>query len=345
MQRTLLNLTWRILRPILFLMNAETAHRLIIGALACMPRLHAFVIRIIGGPATTPGPVTIGPLTFKGPVGLAAGLDKDGEAIPFWPSLGFGFVEVGTVTAVAQPGNPQPRMFRLVAEHGLINRMGFNNHGSAALAAKLQSLRESNQWPDVPVGANIGKSKITPIEEANQDYLSSVECLKPWVDYFTVNVSSPNTPGLRDLQQADALRDLLGAVVPAAGEVPVFVKFSPDLADEALDQAVETAIETGCIGIIATNTTRSRPGTTGRLEEDGGLSGKPIWPLSSDRIRRVLHTAAGRIPVIGAGGIHTAKQAAELMDAGCAAVQVYSCMIFEGPGLIHKLNDGLLAQR
>jgi dihydroorotate dehydrogenase len=345
MKRTLLTLTWRIIRPFLFLLNAETAHRLIIGSLAAMPRFHGFIMRVLGGSPSSPGPVTIGPLTFRGPVGLAAGLDKDGEAIPFWPSLGFGFIEVGTVTAVAQPGNPQPRMFRLVAEHGLINRMGFNNHGSEALAARLQILRESNQWPSVPVGANIGKSKVTPIDNANEDYLASVACLKPWVDYFTVNVSSPNTPGLRDLQQADALRGLLSAVVPAAGEVPVFVKFSPDLEDDALDEAVETAIETGCIGIIATNTTRSRPGTTGRLEEGGGLSGKPIWPLSSDRIRRVLHTAAGRIPVIGAGGIHSAEQAAELMEAGCAAVQVYSCMIFEGPSLIHKLNDGLIAQR
>ena len=345
MKRTLLTLTWRIIRPLLFLLNAERAHRLIIGSLSATPRLHGFIMRILGGAPSSPGPVTIGPLTFRGPVGLAAGLDKDGEAIPFWPSLGFGFIEVGTVTAIAQPGNPQPRMFRLVAEQGLINRMGFNNHGSEALAARLQVLRESNQWPCIPVGANIGKSKVTPIDKANEDYLTSVACLKPWVDYFTVNVSSPNTPGLRDLQQADALRELLGAVVPAAGEVPVFVKFSPDLEDDALDEAVETAIETGCIGITATNTTNSRPGTTGRLEEGGGLSGKPIWPLSSDRIRRVLHTAGGRIPVIGAGGIHSAEQAAELMEAGCAAVQVYSCMIFEGPSLIHKLNDGLIAQQ
>ena len=169
-------------------------------------------------------------------------------------------------------------------------------------------------------------------------------CLRDYVDYFTVNVSSPNTPGLRDLQQADALRGLLGAVVPAAGTVPVFVKFSPDLDDVDLDQAVLAAIETGCVGIIATNTTRSRPDTTGRTAESGGMSGAPLWPLSRERIGRILDQADGRIPVIGAGGVRSWEQAAELLDAGCIAVQVYSGMIFEGPGMVHRINDGLVAR-
>ena len=345
MRRTLIHLFWSLVRPVLFLLDAERAHRLVMGILTAHPRLHARLFEIFGGPSHTPGPVQIGPLQFAGPIGLAAGLDKDGEAIPFWPSLGFGFIEVGTVTAHPQPGNPQPRLFRLKGERALINRMGFNNHGSEALANRLAALRKTEHWPDIPVGANIGKSKITPNEDANQDYLASVACLKPHVDYFTVNVSSPNTPGLRDLQQADVLRSLLGVVVPAAAPLPVFVKFSPDLNDDALDAAVEAAIDTNCVGIIATNTTRTRPGTTGRTGETGGMSGAPIWPLSRERIGRILKTADGRIPVVGAGGVRSWKQAAALLEDGCVAVQLYSGLIFSGPGLIHEINDGLLANR
>jgi dihydroorotate dehydrogenase len=326
-------------------MQAEKAHRLAMGILAFSPRLHGGIVRLIGGPATSTGPVQIGSLTLAGPIGLAAGLDKDGEAIPFWPALGFGFIEVGTVTSLAQAGNPQPRLFRLVSEGALINRMGFNNEGSAALAERTKALRNNGRWPSVPVGANLGKSKLTPLEDATADYLESVERLKSSVDYFTVNVSSPNTPGLRSLQQSDALQELLGAVVPAAGDLPVFVKFSPDLENEALVQAVDIAIETGCTGIIATNTSRTRPGTTGRLDEDGGMSGAPLWTLSRERIQRILDAADGRIPVIGAGGVRSPEQAQELLDAGCVAVQLYSGMIFEGPGLIHRINDGLVRNR
>ena len=341
MRRTLLNICWAIFRPFVFRLSAERAHRLVLGALGRSPRFHAAIIRLIGGPASSTGPVQIGSLTLAGPVGLAAGLDKDGEAIPFWPALGFGFVEVGTVTALAQVGNPQPRLFRLVPERALINRMGFNNEGSERLAQRTKALRERGQWPTIPVGANLGKSKVTALEDATADYLQSVERLKSSVDYFTVNVSSPNTPGLRSLQQSDALMELLGAVVPAAEGIPVFVKFSPDLEDEALSEAVEIAINTGCTGIIATNTSRTRPDTTGRLEEDGGMSGAPLWPLARARIQRILDAANGRIPVIGAGGIRSATQAQELLDAGCVAVQVYSGLIFDGPGLIHRINDGL----
>ena len=219
--------------------------------------------------------------------------------------------------------------------------MGFNNEGSEALAEKLRALRAAGRWPSVPVGANIGKSKVTPLEEAQADYLQSVERLKPYADYFTVNVSSPNTPGLRALQQSDALSSLLSSVVPACGDLPVFVKFSPDLDDESLDDAVKIAIDTGCTGIIATNTTNTRPDNTGRLQETGGLSGAPIWSLSKARIKRILDQADGRIPVIGAGGVRSSEQAQELLDMGCVAVQLYSGMIFEGPGLIHRINDGL----
>lgn len=342
--RWLLNITWWLLRPILFLLNAERAHRLVIGGMGCAPGLHRVVLRVVGGAPASSDPIKLGPLELRGPVGLAAGLDKDGEAIVAWPALGFGFVEMGTVTWHPQPGNALPRLFRLKAERGLINRMGFNNHGAQALAARMRQLREADQWPEVPVGANIGKSKVTPLDEAVEDYLSSVGVLRDVADYFTVNVSSPNTPGLRELQRGDHLRALLGQVCEAA-RLPVMVKLSPDLSDEDLEDAVETAVGTGCSGIITTNTTLQRPGTTGRLEQAGGMSGAPIWPISRAQIGKTLQYASGRIPVIGAGGIHTVEQAQDLLDAGCVAIQVYSAMIFSGPSLIHTLNDGLVRGR
>lgn len=341
MRRVFLHLFWWLARPLLFLFSAEQAHRFVLGTLGAWPRLHGIIVRLIGGRPRSFEPIQVGGLTLAGPVGLAAGLDKDGEAIPFWPSLGFGFIEVGTVTAHPQPGNPTPRLFRLKPERALINRMGFNNDGSEALAEKLRRLRAAGKWPDVPVGANIGKSKVTPLDNAHEDYLQSVERLKPYADYFTVNVSSPNTPGLRALQQSDALSALLLAVVPACGDLPVFVKFSPDLDDASLDDAVQIAIDTGCTGIIATNTTNTRPDSTGRLQETGGLSGVPLWPLARARIQRILDQAGDRIPVIGAGGVRSPEQAQELLDMGCVAVQLYSGLIFEGPGLIHRINDGL----
>jgi dihydroorotate dehydrogenase len=332
---------WRLTRPFLFMLNAERAHRLVMSTLSAAPRLHGFFIRILVGPPRRFSPIMVGGLRLAGPVGLAAGLDKDGEAVSFWPALGFGFIEMGTVTCHAQEGNPGPRLFRLKPEGALINRMGFNNEGAAALAERLAAIRAAGRWPNIPVGANIGKSKITPLENAIDDYLESVRVLAPVVDYFTVNVSSPNTPGLRKLQEAEPLHALLSAVVAAAKELPVLVKFSPDLDDSALSGAVKVAITSGCSGIIATNTTCSRPLTTGRLDETGGMSGAPLWPLSRARLQLILDEANGAIPVIGAGGIRTAAQAQELLDAGCAAVQLYTGLIFEGPGLIHQINDGL----
>jgi len=343
--RWLLNITWRLIRPLLFLLDAERAHRLVIGALAMAPRVNRTLIRVLGGAPAQSDAIHLGPLRLRGPVGLAAGLDKDGEAIAVWPALGFGFVEVGTVTWHPQPGNDRPRLFRLKAERGLINRMGFNNLGAEALTSTMRALRDAGRWPDVPVGANIGKSKITPLEEAVQDYLSSVRVLREVADYITVNVSSPNTPGLRELQQAEHLRALLGEVCEASGDLPVMLKISPDLVGEGLDLAVETAISAGCQGIITTNTTLERPGSTGRLGQAGGMSGAPLWPIARERIGQVLQVGRGRIPVIGAGGIHSPAQAQELLDAGCTAVQIYSALIFKGPGLIHHIQDALVEPR
>ncbi|RME20345.1 MAG: quinone-dependent dihydroorotate dehydrogenase [Deltaproteobacteria bacterium] len=339
----LLDPTWRILRPLLFRLDPERAHRLTISTLHRAPRLATTVLRTLAGPVPPGLSRRLGPLTIPAPVGLAAGLDKDGEAPTVWPALGFGFVELGTVTALPQPGNPRPRLFRLPAERALINRMGFNNEGSAALARRLQRLRDRGDWPDVPVGANVGKSKVTPLDDraVADDYRTSVTRLRDVVDYLAINVSSPNTPGLRTLQAVAPLRRLVGSVLSAAGDRPVFVKLAPDFEPEELAEVVEGIIAEGATGIIATNTTTSRPGTTGRLGEEGGLSGAPLWPLARSRIQTVLDTAAGRVPVVGVGGIHRVDQVAELLDAGCAAVQLYTGLIYEGPGLVRRLHHGL----
>lgn len=339
--RIVLDLSWRLLRPLLFTLDPERAHHLVLGGLGSAPGLAAALLRLLAGAPPPTLARKVAGLALAGPVGLAAGLDKDGIAVRAWPALGFGFVEVGTVTAHPQPGNPSPRLFRLPGERALINRMGFNNAGSAAMAERLRRLRESGHWPEVPVGANIGKSKITPLEEAADDYALSTERLKPWVDYLTVNISSPNTPGLRDLQSTEALRRLLGRVVPAAAPCPVLLKLSPDLADEDLAAAVEEAVEAGVSGIIATNTTITRPDQTGRTGEAGGLSGAPLWPLARGKVLDTLRHSAGRLPVIGVGGLETAAQVQELLDAGCAAVQLYTSLIYQGPGLIHRLNRAL----
>jgi dihydroorotate dehydrogenase len=280
-------------------------------------------------------------MRFQNPLGLAAGLDKDAEALPVWPSLGFGFVEVGTVTPRPQQGNPRPRLFRLPRERALINRMGFNNAGVEAMRARMGALRDADLWPSVPVGANIGKNKDTPNDSAELDYEICTRSLRDLVDYFTVNVSSPNTPGLRELQAPDRLRALLTTVLEAAQSKPVFLKLAPDLEPDALQEAVDVAISSGCSGIIATNTTISRPGKTGRSGERGGLSGAPLWPLARSRIHVALAAANRRVPVIGVGGVDSASRAQELLNAGCAAVQLYSALIFHGPGLPGRILSGL----
>lgn len=336
----LLDALWRLSRPLLFRMDPERAHELTF-------RLLGVVRWLAGLSRLTPDPIltrSVGRLTWAGPVGLAAGLDKDGTAIPTWAALGFGAIEVGTATGLAQPGNPRPRLFRLVDERGLINRMGFNNRGAVALAATLARLRGAGRWPAVPVGANLGKSKLVPNEQAVDDYLNSLGALRGKADYFVVNVSSPNTPGLRALQDREPLQRLLEAVVPAAERTPVYLKLAPDLEDDALAEAVEVAIAAGCAGIIATNTTLTRPGTTGRLQQAGGLSGAPLKPLARAKIAVALRAAAGRVPVVGVGGVSTADDVLELLRMGCAAVQVYSALIFEGPTLAARIHRELAAR-
>lgn len=334
-----LDALWRWARPFVFGLPAETAHE---WTLALVERVGPSVVPWLEAPSPAGQAVTLGPLTFPNPVGLAAGLDKNGVGAEFWPALGFGFIEVGTVTAHPQPGNPRPRLFRLEQARGLVNRLGFNNQGSEALARRLRRIREAGRRPAVPLGANVGKSKITPVEEAPADYATSVRRLAGLVDWFTVNVSSPNTEGLRSLQNADALARVVDAVLAEADTTPVLVKLAPDLTDEAIADAVGIAKSHGVTGIVATNTTITRPGVS--TPETGGLSGRPLWPLARDRIGAVVDAADG-LPVIGVGGIETAAQVEELLDRGCSAIQLYTSFVYEGPGLPRRLTTALAARR
>ena len=330
---------WPLIRAVLFTLDAERAHDRTIRTLAIAPRAWGSLIKPLIG-SVPPKPSSPFGVRLVNPIGLAAGLDKNGVAAEFWPALGFGFVEVGTVTAHAQPGNPRPRLFRLPADRALINRMGFNNDGSEALADRLRALRQSGRWPSVPIGANLGKSKITPNDQAVDDYVISVSRLAGLADWFTINVSSPNTPGLRDLQDKDALARLLPAVLAAAKGTPVLLKLAPDLEDEAIAAAVTLARDVGLAGIVATNTTLSRDGLSADPKEAGGLSGAPLRALAKRKIGVVLAAAAG-LPVVGVGGVSDPQHAKDLLDLGCCAVQLYTGLIYEGPGLPARLVRGL----
>jgi dihydroorotate dehydrogenase len=318
-------------RPVLFRVgggDAEKAHELTLKRLAGLgDRTLALMRRRYAVSA----PVELFGVRFANPVGLAAGMDKNGVALPAWPALGFGFVEVGTVTAHAQPGNDKPRLFRLRDSEAIINRMGFNNAGAAALAARLATLGPIG----VPLGISLGKSKITPLEEAVEDYLTSYNLLRPYADYIAVNVSSPNTPGLRTLQDKAHLSGLLGALT---GKLPVLVKIAPDLTEPAIAELLEVCLAQGAAGLIATNTTLARHGVAAadqpRATEAGGLSGRPL----TERARKVVHfvdqETGGRLPIIGVGGIMDADDAARLFDAGASLVQLYSGFVYKGPSLV-----------
>jgi dihydroorotate dehydrogenase len=316
-------------------MNPERAHQVVFGTL----RLLGPVARTIAGWAYGPPDARLAThvagLKMAGPIGLAAGLDKNGELARFWPQVGFGAVELGTVTAHAQPGNPKPRLFRFPERQALINRMGFNNHGSEVLAKHLEGL----SLP-VPCGINLGKSKITPLESAVDDYAASARRVQGIADYLVINVSSPNTPGLRSLQDAAFLRDIVAAVTAEAGGKPVLVKLAPDLEDEALREAVTVAEETGSAGIIATNTTIARHGIPD--VGPGGLSGGPLHPRAVTVVERVAEYT--ELPIIGVGGIRTLDHVLRMLAAGADSVQIYSALVFHGPGLVHRLNQQLVAR-
>ncbi|MEV0808444.1 quinone-dependent dihydroorotate dehydrogenase [Micromonospora sp. NPDC050200] len=322
------------LRPWLFRIgggDAEAAHEWTLGRLAGLSRRPA-VLAALRARYLVRAPRTVFGVEFPNPVGLAAGMDKNGVALPAWPALGFGFVEVGTVTAHAQPGNPRPRLFRLRDSEAVVNRMGFNNAGAEALAARLAALPRPI---GAPLGISLGKSKVTPLADAVEDYLASYRALRAHGDYFAVNVSSPNTPGLRALQDRSHLDALLAALV---GEKPVLVKIAPDLTGPAIAELLEVCLARGAAGVIATNTTLARdglaPADRDRGAETGGLSGRPLAARAREVVAFVHRETGGRLPVIGVGGILDPDDAARMFDAGASLVQLYTGFIYRGPALV-----------
>lgn len=288
-------------------------------------------------------------LKFKNPVGLAAGFDKNAEYIEDMAKFGFGFIEIGTVTPKPQPGNDKPRMFRLVNDSALINRMGFNNQGADVAAGRLKHLKERD---GVIIGGNIGKNKITPNEEAVNDYIYCFHALYDYVDYFVVNVSSPNTPGLRDLQEKEPLMHILntlqGLNAQKPKQKPILLKIAPDLTNSQLDDIVEIITETKIAGVIATNTTISREGLLSDpslVQEAGGVSGKPLTKRSTEVIRYLATQSNHSFPIIGVGGIHSANDAIEKLEAGASLIQVYTGFIYEGPALIGDICKALLKSK
>jgi dihydroorotate dehydrogenase len=348
----------RLVRPVLFRAyggDAERVHEQTLRALSVLGRPGPVRAVASGLLARHRQPVRVAGIEFPSLVGVAAGLDKDGVAVRSWAALGFGFAELGTVTAHPQPGNDRPRLFRLPRSRAIINRMGFNNAGAAALADRLAAagVRRGNGAVGMPVGVSIGKTKVTPLAEAAEDYLTSLQLLAPYADYVAVNVSSPNTPGLRTLQDADTLAGLIGSLTaesrrltgPDRTPVPVFVKLAPDLSEDALEQAVDVVERAGAAGLIATNTTLSRdgvdPSEAARAAEAGGLSGAPL----TLRAREVVGLLARRteLPIIGVGGVMTPDDGRALIDAGARLLQVYTGFIYGGPKLVSGLNARLAA--
>jgi len=344
----------KIIRPVLFAQDAESAHDFTLRLLARASHsklARRAVERFFPVPEL---PIELFGLKFPNPVGLAAGMDKSGDAVPIWEKLGFGFCELGGVTWHAQPGNPPPRIFRAVRDGAIVNRMGFNNPGAEAMARNLAGWKKSGCWPGHPVGINLGKSKITPLEKAAEDYASSFRALRESADFFVVNVSSPNTPGLRQLQDKSALAGILAAIRDAQRSAtgapsfkPILVKIAPDLSNEAIDEVLELAISQNISGIVATNTTLWRPHTRDmNLEkiysETGGLSGKPLRARSTEIIRHIFKQTRGKLPIIGVGGIFNADDAWEKISAGASLVQIYTGLVFEGPGLAKEIVCNLV---
>jgi dihydroorotate dehydrogenase len=286
-------------------------------------------------------------LRFPNPIGLAAGFDKNARAIPAWLALGFGFVEVGSVTALAQEGNPKPRLFRLPKDEAIINRMGFNNEGAEAIAQRLERLFQSGSKLAAPLGINLGKSKRTPLEDAPEDYRRSLERLWPFGDYFVLNVSSPNTPGLRELQDKDKLGHLLDQLKTFIAQQrqakPLVLKIAPDLSFAHIDEILELCKAFELSGIIATNTSLARAGLKTKLDEAGGLSGKPLREASLNILRHIRGQTT--LPIIAVGGIASATDVLERLNAGASLVQLYTSLVYEGPLLIKRLKQGLLASK
>lgn len=335
-----------ILKPLLFLIDPEWAHYLVANGLRFMMKIPGVsaIFKLVYGFEDKRLVRHVVGLRFENPVGLAAGFDKNAFLVDEYANLGFGFIEVGTVTPKPQEGNQKPRLYRLPKDEALINRMGFNNEGMVDMQKRLAARRSR-----VIVGGNIGKNKVTPIEEAEEDYCSSFEILFNDVDYFAVNVSSPNTPNLRALQEKEPLKKLLMRLqqlnLKKVNPKPILLKIAPDLTNDQLDDVIEIVLETKLAGIIATNTTLSREGLKSSISlssEAGGLSGKPLRARSTEVIAYLHQKSKGKIPIIGVGGIHSAEDALEKLKAGACLIQLYSGFIYEGPGLIKKINQAIL---
>lgn len=338
---------YQVIKPLLFLFEPEKIHYFVTGMLKTLngiPGISSLLKKSfqLNNPRLER---EVFGLKFKNPVGLAAGFDKNASSVTELANFGFGFIEIGTVTPLPQPGNDQPRMFRLPTDGALINRMGFNNEGVGVAALRLKQLKRDG----VIIGGNIGKNKLTPNEDAVSDYIKCFDALSDVVDYFVVNVSSPNTPGLRELQEKEPLKHILNALQQRNNKngisKPILLKIAPDLTDAQLDDIVEIVQETKIAGVIATNTTISRDGLTSEdalKNESGGLSGKPLTKRSTDVIRYLVQKSGKSFPIIGVGGIHSGKDALEKLDAGAALVQIYTGFIYEGPGLIKEINREIL---
>jgi dihydroorotate dehydrogenase len=336
-----------LIKPLLFNFDPEDVHDFAMRGLrfaAHQPALLDLIARACA-PRDPRLVVKLWNLEFPNPVGLAAGFDKNALALPTWAALGFGSVEIGSITALAQPGNDKPRLFRLPEDHAIINRMGFNNHGAKVVAARLELWRHRFGPSKIPLGINIGKSKLAALEDAAADYLSSLHLLWEYGDYFVVNVSSPNTPNLRQLQDKDKLEGLLSAIMEfvkaQANPKPVCLKIAPDLTLEQLDEIIILIERFGLSGVIATNTTLARDGLKTVIEETGGLSGEPLKARSLEVLKHLVKTLDGRLPVISVGGISTADDVQQRLDAGASLVQVYTGWIYQGPMMMRQIVKGL----
>lgn len=337
---------YHLIKPALFRLDAERAHELVTGLLRSAAA-RPFAARVIRQLYAYEDPILAtrcAGLRFGNPLGLAAGFDKRGDLARPLALLGFGHVEVGTVTPLAQPGNPLPRLFRLPADEALVNRMGFNSPGMAAVA---HNLREAGRSPLV-LGVNIGKNRDTPLDHAAEDYTAAFDVLAPLADYVTVNISSPNTPGLRRLQSRAALAELLGALAAHNRALPqprpVLLKISPDEPRDTVAEVVEAGVAAGCAGFVAVNTTLGREGLRGRAaREAGGLSGRPLAARARDTVALVHRLTGGALPVIGVGGVADAADAYELIRAGASLVQLYTGLVYQGPAAAQRIKRGLAA--
>ena len=341
----------KFIRPLLFIGDPEKTHEHMLAVLSKMTPLEGVMEQIFSVQDSRLR-VKVDSLTFPNPVGLAGGFDKNGIAVRTIAGFGFGFMEIGAVTALAQPGNPKPRLYRLPEDQALINRLGFNNEGAAAIAERLRALRENDKPLKIPLGINLGRSKIVETKDAVADFLSAFDKLFSFGDFFTLNVSSPNTPQLRDLQEKNLLQGLLQAIQERNRDLavragvkpkPILVKIAPDMEFSQADDILEVALAEKISGLIATNATAFlRETLTSGSKEPGGLSGKPLKSLATSFVRHLYRAVGGKLPIIGVGGIFTADDAYEKIKAGATAVQIYTGFVYEGPAAVKRINQGLI---